>query len=166
MNPNTSTRKQFTDYLVSSPMPESATTEYKELATKLKALLKLLAEHKAMEENLTQTYMTPAAYKNKIYFMWDFIGRTLGQLSAIDPSEARPGKPAYDEAKGRAMYAGELISGPQFVLDSMCPDPRKEGVQFGGEIVGIAGGFLCSLIIVTMLYHIIIPSNPKSPIHH
>ena len=30
-----------------------------------------------MTPNLQQTYMTPAASKNKVYFMWDFVGRTL-----------------------------------------------------------------------------------------
>lgn len=30
-----------------------------------------------MAPNLQQTYMTPAASKNKVYFMWDFVGRTF-----------------------------------------------------------------------------------------
>jgi hypothetical protein len=46
-------------------------------------LLKALFDHPAMEPNREQTFMTPANKKTKPYFMWDFVGRTLGTLYAI-----------------------------------------------------------------------------------
>ena len=45
-------------------------------------LLNKLAYHPAMALNLQQTYMTPAASKNNVYLMWDFVGRTLVSIIA------------------------------------------------------------------------------------
>lgn len=77
MDPNTSTREQFSAHLTSQAIPPSTAEEWKKLVEPLKLLLEKLAHHTAMAPNLQQTYMTPAASKNKVYFMWDFIGRTL-----------------------------------------------------------------------------------------
>lgn len=48
-------------------------------------LLKALFEHPAMAPNREQTFMTPAKKKTRVYFMWDFVGRTLGMLYQIPP---------------------------------------------------------------------------------
>ena len=78
MDPHTATREQFTTGLTSMPLPRGTLApEWKELAEQLRTLLLKLAFHPAMEPNLQQTYMTPAASKNNVYFMWDFVGRTL-----------------------------------------------------------------------------------------
>lgn len=77
MDPNTSTREHFTAHLTSQAMTPSTAEEWKKLVEPLKLLLEKLAHHTAMAPNLQQTYVTPAASKNKVYFMWDFIGRTL-----------------------------------------------------------------------------------------
>ena len=76
-HPNRSTREEFTQALVKTELPEDANPEWLDLARKLRNLLDELAHHPAMAENLHQTYMTPAADKNRVYFMWDFVGRTL-----------------------------------------------------------------------------------------
>ena len=77
MDPNTSTREEFTTGLTSPELPSPAAEEWTDLAQKLRNLLDKLAHHPAMAPNLQQTYMTPAAAKNKVYFVWDFVGRTL-----------------------------------------------------------------------------------------
>lgn len=78
MDPNTSTREEFTAGLTSIPLPPvPLAPEWKELAEQLRTLLDKLAHHPAMAPNLQQTYMTPAASKNNVYFTWDFVGRTL-----------------------------------------------------------------------------------------
>ena len=78
MDPNTSTREEFTTGLTGVPLhPVTLAPEWKELAEQLRTLLGKLAYHPAMAPNLQQTYMTPAASKNNVYFMWDFVGRTL-----------------------------------------------------------------------------------------
>jgi len=77
MDPNTCTREDFTKALTSPELPSDAAEKWTELAEKLRGLLNKLAYHPAMAPNLQQTYMTPAASKNKIYFTWDFVGRTL-----------------------------------------------------------------------------------------
>lgn len=82
MDPNTATREEFTTGLTSVPLPSvTLAPEWKELVERLRTLLDKLAHHPAMAPNLQQTYMTPAASKNNVYFMWDFVGRTL--VSAI-----------------------------------------------------------------------------------
>lgn len=78
MDPHTSTREQFTAGLTAIPLPPVALApEWKHLAEQLRTLLDKLAFHPAMAPNLQQTYMTPANSKNNVYFMWDFVGRTL-----------------------------------------------------------------------------------------
>lgn len=88
MNPYTNTREEFTSHLLSLPIPESAAADWKDVANKLRPLLEKLAYHDAMAPNLQQTYMTPAADKNKVYFMWDFVGRTL--VSTLSPYTPPP----------------------------------------------------------------------------
>ena len=78
MDPNTSTREEFTTGLTRISLPPvTLAPEWKSLAEQLRTLLEKLAYHPAMAPNLQQTYMTPAASKNNVYFMWDFVGRTL-----------------------------------------------------------------------------------------
>ena len=77
MNPNTQTREPFTNNIISLETPSFANPEWLETASVLRDLLQKLAHHPAMEPNLQQTFMTPAASKNKVYFMWDFVGRTM-----------------------------------------------------------------------------------------
>lgn len=80
MDPYVATRQQFTDHLVNKRIPANATDEWRETTFELQSLLRKLAAHDAMRANLEQTYMTPANSKNKVYFMWDFVGRTLVHL--------------------------------------------------------------------------------------
>ena len=83
MDPHRSTREDFTKNAISVPLPSEASSKWSELVKKLRELLDKLAHHPAMAPNLHQTYMTPAADKNKAYFMWDFVGRTLVRCSQI-----------------------------------------------------------------------------------
>ncbi len=92
MDPNTWTREEFTTGLTGVPLPPvTLAPEWKELAEQLRTLLEKLAYHPAMAPNLQQTYMTPAASKNNVYFMWDFVGRTLVSriTSALDALQGR-----------------------------------------------------------------------------
>ena len=77
MDPYSNTREEFTRQLVHTPLPDGAAKKWSDLASKLKVLLEKLVYHEAMKPNIQQTYMTPAASKNRVYFMWDFVGRTL-----------------------------------------------------------------------------------------
>lgn len=63
-----------------------------------------------MKPNLQQTYMTPAASKIKVYFMWDFVGRTIGNLYNVDPTLSSELK-EWAEVRGRAIFSGMLIAG-------------------------------------------------------
>jgi len=77
MDPQRNTREDFTNAITSTPIPTNASEEWKTLVEKLQLLTQKVAQHPAMAPNLKQTYMTPANAKNKVYFMWDFVGRTL-----------------------------------------------------------------------------------------
>ena len=77
MDPNTNTRLEFTNHLVGIPIPASASPRWKTLVETHKALLDKLAHHEALALDINRTYMDPAGDKNKVYFMWDFVGRTL-----------------------------------------------------------------------------------------
>ena len=69
MDPYQNTRKEFIDFQQSAELPSDAAPEWLNLATKLKTLARLLGYHEAMQPNINQTYMTPAASKNRVYFM-------------------------------------------------------------------------------------------------
>lgn len=77
MDPNKNTREEFTKAIVTRPIPEFASPDWKKYVQRSQVLLDKLAHHTAMASNLHQTYMTPANSKNKVYFEWDFVGRTL-----------------------------------------------------------------------------------------
>ena len=59
------------------PAGTNTNAEWARLMGKLASLLEKLAGHEAMKDNMKQPYMTPAASKNRIYFVWDFVGRTM-----------------------------------------------------------------------------------------
>ena len=80
MDPNRNTRDEFTSALVVLPIPDFASAEWRSYVQKSQVLLDKLAHHPAMAPNLQQTYMTPAKSKNKVYFQWDFVGRTLVRI--------------------------------------------------------------------------------------
>jgi len=72
-DPNTSTREQSTQSTLSLPCPPNADPKFTAVWEQYSKLLRLLAYHPAMSENLQQTYMTPAKSKNKVYFMYVYI---------------------------------------------------------------------------------------------
>lgn len=86
MDPDSTTRQVWTDTFTSQPVPADASTEWKDRFTKNQTLMKALFDHPAMEPNRQQTFGTPAKNKNKVYFSWDFVGRTLvSPLATITP---------------------------------------------------------------------------------
>lgn len=132
MDPNTATRAEFTAHLTSKPIPTSAAPAWKKLVITLRVLLDKLAAHPAMAANLQQTYMTPANSKNKVYFMWDFVGRTLGYVYMVDPSLeglGRQEKKKWDEAKGRAVYSSQLIRDEMKGMLNMMTEQTYPGAE-------------------------------------
>jgi hypothetical protein len=85
LNPNTSTRAEFTASYLSLPLPSdsSVNPKWSRLVNSLLALIKALGEHEGMRNNNGQTYMTPAKDKNVQYFAWDFVGRTIVSLFVL-----------------------------------------------------------------------------------
>ena len=85
LDPNTNTRREFADNMMRSfTVPDDAAAQWKHFGENLKELNGKLAFHDAMKPNIDQTYMTPAASKNKVYFMWDFVARTLVCVDSIE----------------------------------------------------------------------------------
>ncbi|MCJ1459407.1 hypothetical protein MMC28_009785 [Mycoblastus sanguinarius] len=146
MDPDTNTREQFTAHITSTPNPPSAAPAWSKLVDNLKILLDKLAHHSAMAPNLQQIYMTPAASKNKVYFMWDFVGRTLGSLYNVNPTLqklSKQEKEAWEEAKGRATYAKMLMTDAMpGMLDQMTastyPGQSGQHPALGEDILEVA----------------------------
>lgn len=71
-DPNTTTRRGLTQYLLGQQWPEGLGPHYHKLLNGLKRVFSLLAAHEGMRANLDQPYMTPVADtrdKNQVYFM-------------------------------------------------------------------------------------------------
>lgn len=135
-DPNTSTREEFTKHLTSLECPGNASAEYRKAYTSHQRLLDLLAHHPAMASNLQQTYMTPAASKNKVYFQWDFIGRSLFMLQSVDP--AKPRGTAWTDVQGRSMMAQVLMTDSTGKLEAMNRQMGYKddaGVEFGEQVL-------------------------------
>lgn len=77
LDPNTNTREEFTMAALQQPIPDDADPHWKDLNQTLKDLALKLLEHDAMRENKVQPFMTPAASKNRVYFLWDSTTRLL-----------------------------------------------------------------------------------------
>ncbi|KAI7221881.1 hypothetical protein KC333_g1468 [Hortaea werneckii] len=76
-DPNTSSRAVFTEVLINNPIPDNACEDWKNQVKSLKELYQLLANHPGMSRNNEQLFAQPAHEKNTVYFMWDFVGRTV-----------------------------------------------------------------------------------------
>jgi hypothetical protein len=134
-DPNTTTRQAFTDYFLSQECPTNAVPKYRHVFDTHQKLMKLLIDHPAMDQNRGQTYMTPAASKNKIYFMWDFIGRTLGMLAGVDPVRPRGGP--WADILSRCTLSKMLILDTTGKLNAMNRSVGyndDEGIEFTEEI--------------------------------
>lgn len=132
-DPYTATRQEFTQNLISTGPPSDAAEDYAKLWNLLNALLDKLAHHSAMSENLQQTYMTPAKSKNKVYFMWDFVGRTRGMLVNVDPSlspRARRSQ-AWTDCQSRSALSKMLIQDKSGKLEAMNASTGHHDDQVG-----------------------------------
>ncbi|PVH93873.1 hypothetical protein DM02DRAFT_618988 [Periconia macrospinosa] len=139
---NTTTREKFTDFYINWPLPSNANEEYRKLFLAHQRLLKLLCDHPAMDPNRQQTYNTPANSKNKVYFMWDFVGRTFALLSntqVINP--ANPSGKEWVDIMLRGTMAHSLIVDTTGRLEQQnraVGYHDDEGVEFSDEIKRLA----------------------------
>jgi len=135
-SPSESTRREWTDWMISQPaIPSNASNEYRELMESLRNLLSKLANHESMVQNMNQKYMEPAISKNKVYFMWDFTGRTIGMLLSLDPTSPPSEKDMWTEVVNRDAFGRVLINDTSGKLDAMVPG---DSTQFGAEVKAAA----------------------------
>lgn len=131
---NKATREEFTRRLLSLP-DRSNQPKWSAYRTSLNKILDLLAHHPAMAPNINQTYMTPANSKNKVYFMWDFVGRTRATLE--NAKEATSKDSAFVDVLSRSMMAVDLIKDRTGKLDMMVGGPHpgsSDKAEFGNEV--------------------------------
>ncbi|KAF2761707.1 hypothetical protein EJ05DRAFT_535066 [Pseudovirgaria hyperparasitica] len=144
LDPHKNTREEFTQYALSHPVPDNAHKDWLKEFNYMMALVPKLAYHPAMAPNLQQTYMTPAAEKNSVYFMWDFVSRTLSNLyNQVDPElklETRASKNAWNDVRSRGMMATELILDTTpgmlaMMTGSAYPEQKDKEPAFGEDIL-------------------------------
>ena len=142
MDPFKATREQFTQNIISSPLPEDASSDWTSLATKSRALVDKLAHHPAMQPNLQQTYMETPKSKNKVYFMWDFMGRTLGMLYAVNPKLEGKAEGWMDVQSRSQMAAMLMLDRKPGMLNQMVESTyggqKGQHPEFGEDILSIA----------------------------
>ncbi|KAI4239758.1 MAG: hypothetical protein LQ349_000131 [Xanthoria aureola] len=146
MDPNKSTREEFTNAMVVMPVPEFASPEWKKYVHASQVLLDKLAHHSAMASNMQQTYMTPANSKNKVYFEWDFVGRTLSMFYDVNPTLqnlSKQEKEKWEDAVGRTMFTKMLIldTGPgmlDMMTETTYPEQKGAHPDFEEEILELA----------------------------
>lgn len=132
MNPSGCKRRDYTRGLAEASLPEKMSSNWQELATLLRDLYSKLGAHPARAPNLDQTFSTPANSKNSVYFMWDFVGRTLHQLYLVpaqtDKLSAKH-KGAFNDCQGRAaMGSGLILNEPAGMLEMMVKSaPHDKG---------------------------------------
>lgn len=141
---STSTRELLTKHLLDIPMPGTFVHDaWLKYTTTHQSLLEKLAYHPAMAPNLQQIYNQPANDKNNVYFMWDFVGRTLGMLFRMDPELPRGIDAMMEDVIVRTTTACNLILDSQKgMLDDMTesqyPEQKGKHPSFGEEILTLA----------------------------
>ncbi|KAL8646096.1 MAG: hypothetical protein Q9226_007020 [Calogaya cf. arnoldii] len=146
MDPNKNTREEFTDAMISMSISEFAWPEWKKYVQRSQVLLDKLAHHSAMAPNLQQTYMTPANSKNKVYFEWDFVGRTLSMFYNVNPTLqglSKQEKEKWEDAVGRTTFTKVLILDTRpgmldLMTETTYPDQKGAHSDFGEEILELA----------------------------
>ena len=120
-DPYKATREEFTKNLVDVSPPAGSAREYELLWNTLNRLMEKMAYHDAMKDNLRQTFMTPATSKNKVYFMWDFVGRTRGMMVNVDPklSPQARGSQEWKDCLSRSALSQMLIKDKTGKLEMM-----------------------------------------------
>lgn len=123
MKPNVCKRRDYTAGFAGASLPEEMSSDWQELAMLLRDLYSRLGAHPAMTRNLNQTFSTPANSKNSVYFMWDFVGRTLHQLYLVPAKTEKLSakhKEAFNDCHGRAaMASGLILNEPAGMLEMM-----------------------------------------------
>ncbi|EGX51802.1 hypothetical protein AOL_s00043g821 [Orbilia oligospora ATCC 24927] len=114
LNPNSATRREFSEHFIAARPPSGADAEYIAVFQATQHLLSLLINHAGMveTENAQQPFMEPAKSKNRVYAMWDFVGRTMGILLNNVRSYSNPGRSqdeAWRDAVGRSQLADMLL---------------------------------------------------------
>ncbi|KAF3927531.1 hypothetical protein AA313_de0202707 [Arthrobotrys entomopaga] len=143
LDPNRATRNQFSESILARNPASDASEKYTTLFRATQHLLSLLANHPGMIEtgNAEQPFMQPASSKNRIYAMWDFVGRTVGIMARVrnprDPSDEE----VWVDAVGRTQMANMLIQ-DQDLGDQMHEVSWRAGFDrrydFGDEVKAAA----------------------------
>ena len=156
-----------TEGLATASLPDDAAQEWLRLAAELRDLYTKLAQDPAMKPNLEQTFSTPANNKNKVYFMWDFVGRTLVSVFHalcqglplmsllhnlyLVPSDLQDmGERDNERMKdciGRAMMSAIMITDTEsgrleMMTEMTYPDQRGKHPNFSDEVMEAAKGML------------------------
>lgn len=125
MDPHICKRRDYTPGLATATLPlrGAMSGKWAGFAILLRELYTRPRNHPATGPNLDQTFDTPANSKNSVYFMWDFVGRTLHLLLLVPARIERlrgKQKEAWEDVKGRAIYGSMLIlDRPQWMLEVM-----------------------------------------------
>jgi len=88
--------------------------------------------------------MTPAAQKSRIYFLWDFVGRTLQYLYMVDYAKDLSEMRGQEEevmrdAIGREALSVVLVNDRVGKTDWMVDANCDVKVQWGEEVARAAG---------------------------
>ncbi|KAK6543381.1 hypothetical protein TWF694_000129 [Orbilia ellipsospora] len=143
LNPNQATRRQFSESMLAANPDSHATEQYTTLFRATQHLLSLLANHPGMVEtgNASQPFMQPANSKNRIYAMWDFVGRTMGMITSVGSPSNPSGDGMWVDALGRSQMANMLIQN-QDMGDQMHQASWGAGFdrrwEFGDEVKAAA----------------------------
>jgi len=108
-NPNTTNRRDYTAAICSLAIPADANGEWASILRQARILVQALLTHPSMEPNLAQTFMTPANNKTRIYFLWDFVQRTIWFLNNCNPRNPSSTQSIWEDAVGRHYVAAELV---------------------------------------------------------
>ncbi|KAK5744269.1 hypothetical protein LTS12_023541 [Elasticomyces elasticus] len=137
----TTTRTDFTDFFLRFRPASDANPHYTHLFNVHQRLVGLLINHPAMIPNLQQTFSTPANSKNKVYFMWDFLLRTLQHLAAkVDP-KFPDSSPMFRDVFSRAVTAKMYIldtTGKLERANASVGYSDDDGVEFTDEVKALA----------------------------
>lgn len=132
-DPHKTTRRDYTAAICSMPIPPNANADWKQDMELHRRLVNALLNHEAMAPNRDQIFMIPSNKKSRVYFLWDFVQRTICFLNMVDPDS--PSGSEWQNVISRSNMTKAIILDDRGMSHAMFQDDKT---PYGDEVMAIA----------------------------
>jgi hypothetical protein len=132
-DPQRTTRQDYTTAICSMPIPATANADWEHEMDIHRRLVKALLTHEAMAPNRDQIFMVPSNKKSRVYYLWDFVQRTICYLNIVNPNS--PSGKDWANAVNRSAMTKAIILDDRGMSHAMFQDDKT---PYGDDVMAIA----------------------------